>query len=470
MYGDEDTYRAFADIGETVSRDGILFTLRRLEDEGIISKFSKEALLEPDETFDKVYRVKHETNHEEEVRLDMVKVVDVRPYYIGDKRLGALNKGLKGTYEQIEGYHDAYKKYMQSIIDMVESIEVDYVDANFGNQLHVDYVNFNTVLDNRVKKSWNRDPLGIWRVDITVEYTIVPGNTNKFTTRHGHKGISSSTRPEKEMPIDSNGLRAEGIINPIGINNRMNMGNPLEGYIAGNTVTVSEKVIDMYSNNVPQEEIDEYVTGYLDLINPDMSPYYRSSSKEDKEAYGKNIRVLLTLMNVYTPYDISVKIMKSKYAMDIHNFYITVDGKEKVLKSPIGMQNNYMLLLYKLGDDWLSCNLSYINKLGIPVAASKEIKTRLPFNNTPTKLSISEGRMYPGFLGREVMAEMRDRSINPDSQRAITKRILEEDDPMAIDRIIDRDKIPFGGDVVLHAVRSLTQTFGEDFEYVKETD
>lgn len=467
-HGAIDDYKIFPDVGEYVDNDGILFATRKFSKDNFLSKFSAEACMEIDEAFDSVYRIRCAIN-DPDTGEPRVKVIDVQPHYAGDRKLGTLGKGLHGTYNQIERYYKAYLRYINGIIEAVEEIERDY-DIRIGNQLHVDYVNAKLSTYSRPKKTWNREPIGIWRVDITVEYIMRPNVKSKITTLHGHKGIIVEVRPDEEMPVDENGTRADVIIDPLGIPARMNMGNPLEGYLTHNVIVNQRRVNEMIDSDASMEEIDEYVAGYLDLWDNGQMEIYLNASTEGRLEYARNLRIILTVENRKIPYLIAKDIMESKYATTVNKFWIHDNGERKLVKSPIAMQTNYMLLLYKTGDNWLAANATYINKLGIPVAASKNKKKMLPYNFTPLKLSISEGRMYPAFAGREAMAELRDRSTNYESQQAIIRSILEADEPMKIKRHIDRDKHPFGGDNVLTALKALTNSFGEKIIHVKEGD
>lgn len=466
--GDKDHYKPIPDIGDTIRRDGILFGLRNFNPDDYLGSFSSSDLLIPDEAFDELTRVKQTTDLPEEERRRICRVVDIRPYFIGDKKLGSLGKGFHGTYEQLDGYNRSYTKYLESICDAVKELEVDYPDATFSNQLSVDFVNGGLVTNNRIKKSWNREKIGIWRVDITVEYVMEPNVKSKLTTSHGHKGIVSARKPREEMYVDGNGLYADAVINPLGIISRMNMGNPFEGFLAANTKVVCNTLKDMYASDEGMDVIDNYITGYLDLINDYMSDLYLKQSVEERIEFILDVKIIKTLEDDRSR-DISIRIMNSKYCMNLEDFFILENGEMKKIKSDIYMQSNYLVLLYKLGETWLGCNLSHINKLGIPVAASKEIKARAAYNPTPGKyLSIAEARMHPGFVSREYIAEMRDRSTSPASQSEIAYNILTAEKPMAIDRVIDREKLPLGGDVPLIMLHSLTETFGEQLINKKE--
>lgn len=469
VHGNNELYKPFPHVGETVRADGIIFNLRKFSTDRILSHFNRKALQEIDEDFDEPYRVKAPTPYDLNDRLESVKVKDIRVYYKGDKHLGKLGKGLKGTYEMIEHYHNAYVKYLNSIIESVDAIIDDFPHIKISDSLHIDYVNAKLYLFNGPKKTWNREPLGIWKVDITLEYTFYPNVKSKITTMHGHKGIIVEVRDDELMPIDENGLRADVIIDPLGIPSRMNLGNPYEGYLTANTKVVAKKARELLNSNVDIEEIDEYVYGYLKLFSEEIAKTYYNASLEERLHYIKeDFRVLLTISNKRIPYIIANDIMNSKYAMSVNKFWIFDNGEKKLVKSPIGMQTNYIILLYKIGDDWLASPSTYVNMLGIPVAASKKRKSIIPVNHTPVKYSIAEGRMYPAFLGKEAMLELRDRAVNPKSQRLVAREILHSEKPMDIDRIIDRDRHPFGGDIPLLAMKRLFNTFGEDIVYERE--
>ncbi len=72
---------------------------------------------------------------------------------------------------------------------------------------------------------------------------------DKLSNRHGAKGIVSLIEKEENMPITPWGERVEIIVNPIGIINRMNVGQLYELYAGLISKTLGRKIIELKSKD-----------------------------------------------------------------------------------------------------------------------------------------------------------------------------------------------------------------------------
>ncbi len=297
------------------------------------------------------------------------------------------------------------------------------------------------------------------------------------------------------MPVDQYGVRADIIFCTIGTINRMNIGRTYEHYMGNTTYHLAKWVTDSLGFVKGQEIVGNEVASLdknlVDNVYSRLMQFYQIISKvmydefsilnynlrclhlaEIVNTYGKyknGMFIYMPISNHDTLYNIVKKLM-IEFPVPIGPITYRGDSGNMVTTTRnIRIAPMYIMALDKITDDWSSASSARLQHFGILAVSSKAERTRSPFRNKPVRtIGETEGRIYAGYLGREATAEMVDRSNNPQTQRYLYRAILESDTPTNINKLVDREIIPYGGAKQLLLIKHMLAAAGFKISYKPE--
>ena len=97
---------------------------------------------------------------------------------------------------------------------------------------------------------------------------------DKVANRHGNKGIISRIVPHDKMPRLEDGRNLDICINPLGIISRMNIGQLYELHLTMSFYDLKLNLNKMIDGENTQEEIKEYLLGFIKLIDKTKDNWY----------------------------------------------------------------------------------------------------------------------------------------------------------------------------------------------------
>lgn len=470
LYGGENEYKPFPDIGDTIRDDGLLFCLRQYDDLLAPVEMSPAALREPDYYRD--YLIYAEPG---------AKVIDINVRHAFSNGPPPTPMGME---VQTVKYYNAQIQFYNALLDTYNDLKRRRKDAlvispRFQRILTEAFAYKGEFGKSKPKTMYQRQELDDWRVEVTFEYDVIPTIGFKLTDFHGGKGVVCEVWPTEDMPLDAEGNRAECIMDGDSTIKRMNLGRLYEQYINATSRHVTNKVRE-WMGELTDESIAkawDYVLGYYKIVSPKMynlitGPDYTASPRHHLEAIVKS--------GIYLWYPTDNPVDGPQMIADLAREYpvlyapITYRGRSgnvSVTKEPILIGSLYVMLLEKTGGDWSGVASAKLQHFGIPAKIARHDKHSSPGRAQPVRiLGESEVRGWTAAMGGEAVAELLEMSNNPALHKHIVGNILRADKPTNIRTVIDRKQVPRGGSRALIYVKHALEVAGARFVNVPDNN
>jgi len=248
LLGDSEVFKAFADIGEQVSNK-ILCARRRLSYESLLVELADNALTSY-KTSDDVFKA--------DGVISNIEVFCNNPEHLSKYKYN----------EQLFKYYNEQVDFDEKIIEIMD--EIKEAGVPYDPDLAYLYSRSLHSRNDQIDWTYNKSKFDIAVIKFTVfkNNPIVIGS--KLANRYGNKGTISLIEDDENMPVDDYGNRVDLILNPLGVNNRLNYSQLYEHEI--NHLT--EQVI-LDSASLP--EMDRLKT-YLKVIedfNPTQGEFFK---------------------------------------------------------------------------------------------------------------------------------------------------------------------------------------------------
>ena len=177
LYGDENNYKPFPDVGECVKGHGILMALRRIDERLSVVELTPKALMRVDYEFDR--RIYAHPG---------AKVVDIDVLHnVNNSKV----RSLVGTETQPLKYHQMVSSYYKNVISAYEEdrreARKNRTELTLTRELHLLIVRTQT---NNNKLVYRNAELDDFRVEITYSYEVIPTIGNKFSGTSGDLGTN----------------------------------------------------------------------------------------------------------------------------------------------------------------------------------------------------------------------------------------------------------------------------------------
>lgn len=269
------------------------------------------------------------------------------------------------------------------------------------------------------------------------------------------------------MPVDQNGNRADVVIYGGSTIKRMNIGRLYEQFINAASRDLTQRLrtnCGLNPNLQPTQHQLSVIAKDMMLVEMcwnELMEYYQIVAPIQYDLLvddpNHTRHVLATLeegIYLYVPPDNPVDNLEMVKTISESKFrphygpvtYRDNAGRLITTNKPVLIGSLYMIMLEKTGEDWSGVASVKTNHFGVPSKLNNFDKQTAPGRQQSVRgLGESETRSYISTVGPEATMELLDQSNNPEAHRAVTENIIRAAKPTAIEQVVDRRLIPYGG-------------------------
>lgn len=478
LYGDQEHFKMFPDVGERVRDGGLLLATRKRRPFSSITDLNYKAICEVDHLFDNPIYVPEDSI-----------VVDIRVQKGNGREVFSPL-----MVAQIEKYYQMELSYAERIVtsyrNLMRAAARDYGDG-YTPKLSPKYINIvrdamirQAVHQNKRRVSMNRREIEQYRIEITTMSVRDAGRGVKLADLDGGKGVIVHTYSDEDAPRDDFGnivdILTDGVSATIA---RMNPGRILQAFTGSLSRDNRQQIIDRlkakhgqdYLFNIDTEDVERetaFLRSLYSKINNKMVEYIDSLDADGR--YEHLLKVVEDWLDIYWPVDNDRSFSDMMYAVNDSehkaplgklNFKDTF-GRWRRTIDDIRIERNYFLTLDKPARDFSGVSSARVNQYMLPIKGGQYDKYRYPHSRTPiADVSETEGRIAISHTDPVYTAEKFDVALNPTAHMAIVRNDLNSEVMYDVDFSIDREAIPYGKTKPLLLMNHMFGSSGLHFVY-----
>lgn len=290
------------------------------------------------------------------------------------------------------------------------------------------------------------------------------------------------------MPVDANGTRADLVIYGGSTFNRTNFGRFFEHFInaaARDLVIRMRKDLGLDPHATPTKQqllestadaakVDEMFNtlrrfySTISVVMGEMTENHPDPTDHVKHVLRDGCYSVIPPDNPLDDLDV-IRTLRDGEFCPLYKPITVYDDNNKAYPTagPVLMGGLHILSLEKIALDWSANASSKVNHFGIPSKRSNFDKHTTPGSESSLRaLGESETRPWVSNISPEATMELIDQSNNLDAHREVIKQYITHPTPSNIERIIDRNKIPFGGSKPPQIVNHVLACRGIKFKFI----
>lgn len=431
LYGDNENYKSFPDIGEEV-KNGIVCALRRerKDDEALYCQSVQhlKELMSSDVSY-----------------IGEGQVIDIDVYCNNVENLDIVyNTQIAKYYQEKMQFSNSVVRCVSNFLNKHKGVKMSYDLAKLYDTCKktidgVPYIR-DKVFNNIV-------------VDIMIRRNKTLSVTDKITDRYGGKGVISAILPDEKMPMFKRGdklIPVDAIYNSSTVVNRENPGQSFETEIT----FIGEKIIEaifnklkyisggdtIYYDNIPVDvlkESENMIYTYLSIVSPRQGEDYKRiitteiPSQEDRSVFLHSIIDMGTINVVSEPISggICLEMLRKLYgtfpwieADDCYVLQQDSNGNPRRIKTrrKLITGKKYIYRLKQTGEEKFSAvSLASTNLRGENTKTKANKQHRVPYANTPVRVGGMEvcNQMDAAGLTEEIVTKVMLLSTSPVARR-----------------------------------------------------
>jgi DNA-directed RNA polymerase beta subunit len=420
LYGDKFVYKSFPRVGEEVNSKALV-AIRRIDFSKVLYDFQTNKLRTIDSKDDVVIY----SGGGKVVDIDIFSNIPL------DKLKQKPNEFNNEIIEVYEAQQDYYKKLAEELEKIIpvrdkESIVVEHRENKKQGVLEAitearkEKEDYGYVTKSPIPKEENSNKFSdelayYWKLshemidenikwrhegktfdNFKMRFTILKENPitegAKLTGRYGNKGIVSMIVPDNEMPVTEEGIRAEIILNPLGILNRLNIAQIQEQYLNFMADRLIQKLKELRDGNDLFGMEDEFFD-FMKAVNPELYDFLdmeymmlNRTKKQDffNEVIEKGIFIHQQPFFENTSMDTFAEIFKDRP-------HLIEEYKFKNIEKPMLMGDLYFIRLKHEASNKTSARATSLSNLkSLPSKSVLKKEKKILLSQTPIRLGEME--------------------------------------------------------------------------------
>lgn len=393
LHGNNDYYKAFPEVGETIP-GGLLCCIRRdNNDEALFTQ-----------SWDNLKRI---MPSDEKVTIEG-DVIDIEIHSNTPENLKE-----RSSYQQLLMYYNERHRYLADLVSTVDNCMTQYNCAGMSDNLREIYeIAKKELADQKFMKD------GRIYSGTIIEFTVVeynyPNIGDKIANRYGGKGVIAEIRPDDQMARIETGEVIDVYFNQATCVNRLNDGQLKEVSLS----MISKRLLERLNNNrVTPNEVVKTLGDFISIVSPKQYQKFmqitNSLTKDELEFFLDSIlsdkSIILSIEPLSEPMSLDkLNDIYHKFPWieqyDVYSLLRGSNGKMRYIKSKrkATVGYIYMYRLKQYAEEKFSVtNLSATNIRNENTRSKANKNYRATHQNTPIRFGDMESGDMGGHMGME---------------------------------------------------------------------
>jgi DNA-directed RNA polymerase beta subunit len=452
LYGNEHYYKSFPKVGDIID-NRILAVIRRIQHDRILFDFQSERLREIDNLDDTVIY----TAGGEVVDINIFSNI---PLHRLKEKENEFTKEIIEIYEKQYNYYKTLSEELEKIIPvrlLTEDEEKEEIKKygilikhpvlrednpnQYTDELAYWWKKSHEEINEKIYWRHEGKTFDSFKIQFTIlkENPVTPGV--KITNRYGGKGTISMILPDEKMPVTENGIIADAVLNPLGVLNRLNLGQIIEQHITfmGTNLVKSlkEKQDDLFAME------DEFF-GFLKIINKEQYDFFDTEYIMMNRAEKENFFQDIIENGIYIHQSPYIGNTKMEDFVEIYKKFPHLVEKYKFenIEKPMVMGDMYFIRLKHETSNKTSIRATGLNNIkNLPSKSTLKKEKKILISQTPIKLGEMEiTNLMITKRGDLVEKLLKTYSTAEENRHNLIEDLLTYKTPLNLDVQINRDQ------------------------------
>lgn len=483
LYGDDNVYKPFPDIGDKIRSDRLLAALRDYDEDMFLSTQNRHETRRVDQIYDRRFY----SDKAEGTILD-INVITNRGFGAEqedtDTQLAKYIQQIRSRYNKFLNVQQRLEKQRGGALSTTKRFHAKIVEA-----LRFNYEDNN----HKVKRYYRRQPMDDYTVEFVIRHDNYPNMGAKLVNGTGGKGVVCGILPREQMPMDAAGNKADIMMDPNSIMNRMIPSILFESYFNAaardNTIrmanflglqvgsTIEQVELVQQTNPVKFEEAYALCVKHMELVSPVTHAAMTKADISDEEKLEYLGGFIQGGISNYAPQEYSPEYHKSVVTMEEISpptygpvTFMDPSGRKVTTKVPVRISSVHIMPLEKTGDEWSAVASAKTQHFGMVARIGKADRKADPIYMQPIRTGgETEVRIYTSYASPVATAEIMDRNNNPIAHAFGIESILRAKKPTQIKVLVDRNKVKLGSTKPLQILNHISFCAGWRIVYKQQT-